>query len=119
MLVKIYIEDDNLIFETLVNEDIPNQIYLKNSNTTGVIVIDTANNLGITKQALKELKIILELSEPISPDEPYNFRWYKNRDNKSILYWKGENKLVINIYDDYFIKAKGTRIKKGMYRLIE
>ena len=94
MIAKIYLEGDKIVFEALAEDDIPDKICLSKNGRLGVVVCDTKNNLGITKEAVKVLKNIIKRADKCN-DDLNVLDWWKCTDNTYALSWMGNNKIVV------------------------
>lgn len=125
-LAKIYLnEDKDLVFETLVNEDVKDEIYLygpckdyygDDSFRIGVTVLNPKENVAITKEAVPVLKELIDNSLCDGGDMG-DISWDLFPDYSSFG-WIGGNKRIFKPKEKIY-RARGTRYRENYISVID
>lgn len=122
-LAKVYLEDGKLVFEALSEKDVADGIYLsgkhENGYRMGVVVINSAKNLVVTKDAEPVFKKFFQ-DIPQGRDPVGDISWYYDAYNRPIFSWFGENKRVFDMSQiREWEKSRTTSFRDGEYNLLD
>lgn len=96
ILVKIYLEEGNVVFEALSTKVVKGKLYPTGGDRLGTVCINSDKHVGVTKEALEPLKKLL-LATHKNCDCMGDIDMWKTTDNKTCFSWIGPIKRIFTI----------------------